>query len=239
MIGTLKVFETSALMNVAVANFIVELAAESIKQRGRFVFSLSGGNTPSKLYSLLSYPSFQDKIDWQKTFVFWGDERYVPLDDKRNNAHMAGSLLLDKIDIPQANIYPIPVFLSPAEAALSYEQTLKVFFGKEAPCFDLILLGLGENGHTASLFPGTSVIHESKRWVKELYVAEQKEWRITMTIPLINQAANVAFLVTGKEKSAILETVLNSPIQPDLYPAQLIRPMLGLLLWFADKSASC
>jgi 6-phosphogluconolactonase len=161
----------------------------------------------------------------------------VPLDDERNNAHMAMTLLLDKIKIPTANICPIPVDLEPAEAAAKYEETLKVFFGKDLPSFDLILLGLGDNGHTASLFPYTSVLIETHRWIKEVHVEEQKEWRITMTVSLINQAAHIAFLVSGKEKAEILQTVLNGPYLPDQYPAQLIKPADGHLSWFTDKNA--
>jgi 6-phosphogluconolactonase len=235
--NTLKVFETSELMSEAVAEFIVTLARESIAARNRFVIALSGGNTPNTVYSLLSSTSFKDKIEWKNTFVFWGDERCVPIDDERNNSHQARILLIDKIEIPSANIHPVPVYLEPTEAAKRYEEILRVFFDNEEPLFDLILLGLGENGHTASLFPGTSAIHESQRWVKEVYVAEQKEWRITMTTPLINEAANIAFLVSGQEKAKILKAILNGPYQPDLYPAQLIRPTHGLLYWFADKSA--
>jgi 6-phosphogluconolactonase len=234
---TLKVFETPDLMSEAAAEFIVHIAAESIAARGKFTIALSGGNTPGKLYSLLSSASYRERIDWKKTFVFWGDERCVPLDSERNNAHMAKTLLLDKIEIPSANIYPMPVDLEPAEAAKKYEETLKDFFGKDLPSFDLILLGLGDNGHTASLFPYTSVLIETHHWIKEVHVEEQKEWRITMTVPLINQAAHIAFLVSGKEKAEILQTVLNGPYQPDMYPAQLIKPADGHLLWFTDKSA--
>jgi len=236
--NTLKVFETPDLMSEAVAEFIVGLAAESIAARGKFTIALSGGNTPGKLYSLLASALFKDRIYWQKTFIFWGDERCVPADDDRNNAHQARLLLLDKIDIPSANVYPIPVDLSPAEAAKKYEETLKGFWGKDRACFDLILLGLGDNGHTASLFPHTPVLKETNHWVKEVYVDEQKEWRITMTVPLINQARNLAFLVSGKEKANILQTVLHRTFQPDLYPAQLIQPGMGELFWFADKAAA-
>ena len=237
MNGTLKVFETPDLMNEAVADFIIQLAAESIKSRNRFVICLSGGNTPNKLYTLLSSASFKDQIDWAKTFVFWGDERCVPLNDKRNNAHIAKLLLFNNIEIPPANIYSIQVNLPPSVAADAYEQTLKKFFRNEPPCFDLILLGLGENGHTASLFPETTVIHESRHWVKEVYVEEQNEWRITMTVLFINQARNIIFLIAGKTKANILRTVLNDSFQPDKYPAQLIKPEQGYLYWFADKDA--
>ena len=236
--ATLRIFETADLMSEAAAEFIVELAAKSIAIRGKFTIALSGGHTPDKLYSLLSSASYRDRIEWGKTFVFWGDERCVPLDDERNNAHQAKLLLLDKIEIPSVNIYPIPVELEPAEAAKKYEETLKVIFGETLPSFDLILLGLGDNGHTASLFPYTSVLIETHHWVKEVHVEEQKEWRITMTVPLINQADKIAFIVSGKEKAEILQSVLNGPYDPDMYPAQLVQPVEGHLYWFADEAAT-
>ncbi len=236
--GILKLFDTAEMMSEAAADFIIQLAAESIEQRGRFVISLSGGHTPGKLYALLATPVFRHQIEWNKTFVFWGDERFVPLDDERNNAYMAKLLLLDKIDIPSTNIYPIPVDLPPAEAARAYEQTLQAFFGKSQPSFDLILLGLGNDGHTASLFPGTPVLHERNSLVKEVYVVEQQMFRITMTTVLINQARNIAFLVTGKEKAPIMKTLFSNFTQPDKYPAQLIEPANGDLFWFADHEAA-
>lgn len=171
---TLRIFETPELLSEAAGDYFIELSNAAIKERGRFIISLSGGHTPEKLFSLLATPVYRDKIQWSKTFVFWGDERCVGLDDKQNNAHLARVLLLNEIDIPPKNIFPIPVNLPPAEAALEYEQTLKSFFGTNPPSFDLILLGLGENGHTASLFPGTPVLHEQTRWVKEVYVEEAK-----------------------------------------------------------------
>jgi 6-phosphogluconolactonase len=222
----------------AVANFIIEIANKSVKETGKFIVALSGGNTPNKLYTLLATEEYSKQIPWQHTFIFWGDERCVGLDDKLNNAHVAISLLLDKVDIPLLNIFTIPVNLFPEEAAVQYEQTIKSFFGKDVPVFDLILLGLGENAHTASLFPGTEVVNERKDFVKSVYVDEQKMFRVTMTAPLINLAKNIAFLLTGKAKAEVLKTVLTEPYQPDKYPAQLIRPINGKLFWLADEDAA-
>ncbi len=236
--NNLQVFETIDALTEAAANLIIDFAQNTIQQRGRFALCLSGGRTPEKLYSLLAQPQFQNKINWAKTFVFWGDERCVPLDDKQNNALMAKLLLLDKVKIPVGNIFPIPVNLSPAEAAKAYEKSLHDFFGKNEPSFDLILLGLGENAHTASLFPDTEVIHELKHWVKEVYVDEVKMFRVTMTAPLINKAHNIAFLVTGAEKAEVMKTILKAPFEPDKYPAQLIKPEQGSLYWLADKGAA-
>lgn len=234
----LKVFQTIEELNKAAAQFIIEIASQSIAARGKFTISLSGGQTPMQLYSLLSESPFKDEIQWQKTFIFWGDERCVPLSDERNNAHQAKLALLDKIDIPPNNIHVIPVNLSPEEEANRYEKEIKDFFGEENIRLDLILLGLGENGHTASLFPGTKVIDEQVEGVRALYVEEEKMFRVTMTAPLINNAHNILFLVAGEKKAGILKKVLRSPYDPDKYPAQLINPGKGKLYWFIDHMAA-
>ncbi len=235
---TLKVFETADAFNKAAAEFIITIAEKSIAARGRFTISLSGGQTPGNLYRLLAEPEYCKRMPWKNTFIFWGDERCVPLDDERNNARQAKILLLDKIEIPLSNVYRIPVNLSPQEAALQYEKELAVFFGEEPMCFDLILLGLGENGHTASLFPGTEIIKEQAIGIKEVFVEEEKMFRISMTATLINQAHHILFLVTGEKKAGILKEVLTAPYQPDKYPAQIIKPADGELYWFVDHDAA-
>jgi 6-phosphogluconolactonase len=234
----LHVFETTEAVNNAAAEFIIELANKSIVERGRFTISLSGGETPKKVYSLLSEPPFKDQVQWKRTFIFWGDERFVPFNDERNNGHQAKTILLDKIEIPLGNIHFVPVNSLPAEAAVEYEKEIKDFFGEEPTRFDLILLGLGENGHTASLFPGTKVIDEHVEGIKEVYVEEERMFRITMTAPLINEAHNILFLVTGEEKATILERVLTGPYEPNIYPTQLIKPVNGELFWFSDRAAA-
>lgn len=234
----LRVFETPEILSEAAAELMVQIAANSLAERGRFVISLSGGKTPERLFKILAESPFYTKIQWANTFIFWGDERCVPYNDERNNAHRARILLIDKIPIPSDNVFPIPVNMEPAEAARQYEETIKDYFGNKTPGFDLILLGLGENGHTASLFPETEVLHEKTALVKQVYVEEQKMFRITMTAPLLNLARNILFLVTGKSKSEILKTVLEGPMETDKYPAQLIKPAVGDLWWFADKAAA-
>ena len=233
----IHIFDTDELAK-AVAEFIVKIANEAIDTSGRFVISLSGGHTPKTLYGVLCTEPYQGRIAWNKTFVFWGDERCVSSDDAQNNARMAKIFLLDHVDIPQSNIYPVPVDLPPEKAAAAYENSIKQFFGNEQPCFDLILLGLGENGHTASLFPGTDVLFEHTHLIKEVFVPEQKMYRITMTADLINKAWNVIFLVAGVEKAAILNTVLTHSYQPEQFPAQLIKPVNGKLSWFIDSKAA-
>ena len=233
----IQIFDTSELVK-AVAGLIVKIANNAINTRGRFVLSLSGGHTPETLYSELCTEPYQGQIAWDKTFVFWVDERCVPSDNEQNNARMARVFLLDHVDIPLSNIYPVPVDLPPEKAAVAYENSIKQFFGSKEPCFDLILLGLGENGHTASLFPGTQNFSDHTHLIKEVYVQEQSMYRITMTANLINRAANIIFLIAGGCKAEILDFVLNAPYQPEQYPAQLINPVNGNLYWFVDDKAA-
>ncbi len=234
----IKIFKTIEDLNESAAKFLVDVAKKSVAYRGRFALCLSGGNTPKSLYTLLSLPPYRDLVPWKNTFIFWGDERCVPADDERNNAHMATVALLKKIDIPSSNIFPVPTHLPPAESAKKYEETLHNFFGKEAPHFDLVFLGLGNNGHTASLFPGTAVLHEEVRWVKEVFVKDKEGYRITMTAQIINKAHHIIVLVTGEEKAAILNTVLTGSYLPEKYPAQLIGPAHGEIYWFIDDKAA-
>ncbi|HLO57243.1 MAG: 6-phosphogluconolactonase [Chloroflexota bacterium] len=227
-----KVFDTARELNEAAARFCLNIANEAISKRGRFTFCLSGGSTPRGLYALLSSEPCKNKFPWNNTFLFWGDERCVPFQDGRNNAHMAYETLIDKVAIPGSNIFPIPVDLPPFDAAQEYEQTILQFFVEEQPCFDLILLGLGEDGHTASLFPGTSVLNEKKRLVKEVIVDDDRLNRITMTAPLINMAHHILFLVSGANKAEILSKVTTISTQPPQFPAQLITPQNGDLTWY-------
>lgn len=235
--NNIQIFDAGELAK-AVAEFIVKIANAAIDRSGRFVISLSGGHTPETLYSVLCTEPYQGRIAWDKTFVFWGDERCVPSGNSQNNAQMAKIFLLNHVDIPQSNIYPVQIDLPPYKAAEAYENSVKQFFGSEEPCFDLILLGLGENGHTASLFPGSFVLSEHLHLIKDVYVQEKSMYRITMTATLINKARNVMFLVEGEAKADILNMVLTAPYQPNKYPAQLIRPVAGNLYWFVDTKAA-
>ncbi len=226
-------FESVELLITAAADLIIKLADESIAARGKFTIALSGGSTPLALYALLATPFYSNKIDWKNTFVFWGDERCVPFDDAENNSYNAKTLL-KKVPIPQENIFPIPVDLPPVKAAVKYEQTLKDFFGNEKPQFDLILLGIGKDGHTASLFPNTEILEEKNALVKEVCDAGITPHRISFTVPLINQARNKLFLITGKEKSEVFNIVLNGKYEPGKYPAQFIKDAV----WFVNPVSS-
>jgi len=223
----------------AVANFVVEVAQKSIQEREKFTVALSGGSSPKPLYNLLASDRFRDQISWKKTYIFWGDERFVPPDDPENNARMARETLLDHVPVPSNQIFPIPTDGRPQEAAERYASTIASVFDDTAgfPRFDLILLGLGENGHTASLFPHTTVLEEHKKWTDTIYLDDKDQSRITLTAPVINQAKNIAFLVFGEKKANILSKVIEGPRNPQQWPAQLISPSSGSLHWYIDEAA--
>ncbi len=230
-----EIFEDPEQLCNAAADYIINLSNKCIIKKGRFTIALSGGNTPLKLYALLAKAENAKKLDWKNIFIFWGDERCVPFSDRNNNSHMAMLTLLNNVPVPAENIFPIPVNFKPETAAASYEATLLTFFKEKIPTFDLILLGLGDNGHTASLFPFTDILHENKKLVKEVYLEEVKMFRISFTLPLINNAANILFLVTGKEKSGIIKIVFSAIKNPEKYPAQFIQ---GKTTWYLDNAAA-
>jgi 6-phosphogluconolactonase len=232
------VYKDPDALGEAAAGLIVKHAQSAVNTKGKFSLVLSGGSTPVKTYQRLAGPPYRDRFPWGYVDFFWGDERAVPSQDERNNAHMAREILLNHVPVSEEQIHPIPTQLSPAEAAREYEAEIRGYFAGEAPSFDMILLGLGENGHTASLFPNTPVLEERKRWVAEVYVAEQDLWRITMTAPLINQSDLVVFLLQGEAKSNIFKAILEGPYKPEELPAQLIKPQPGEIYWLVDQAAS-
>jgi len=234
----IRIYNDYEELSQAAAELFVDLAARAIKSNRRFSVALSGGSTPQRLYEILASESFREKIRWECVYVFWGDERCVPLDDPRSNFLMARRTLLNYVFLPADHIHPIFGDLPAAMAANNYEIVLQNFFGKQPPVFDLILLGLGENAHTASLFPNTPVLGEKERWVNDVYVAEQSMFRVTMTAPLINQARAVIFLVSGADKATALQNVLEGAYHPHEYPAQLIQPNGAHPIWLVDKAAA-
>jgi 6-phosphogluconolactonase len=222
------------------AERFASLAGHAIQTSGKFTVALSGGSTPKALYEVLARAPFGERIDWNGVYFFWGDERFVPLDHRDSNYRMAQETLLSRVPVPEKNIFPIVAEnLSAREAAAEYESKLRKFFGEGTiPRFNLILLGMGEDGHTASLFPHSGALKESIRLVTENYVEKLNTDRITMTVPLINNAANVFFLISGASKAKALKEVLQGPYDPDRLPAQLIRPHSGELLFLVDEAAS-
>lgn len=221
------------------AEWLVDYVAEVLKKQDRFTIALSGGSTPKKLYQLLASEKYKNKIDWSKLHFFWGDERFVPFDDERNNAKMAYEELLDHVPVDKKNIHVMEtVGPEPEESAIEYEKLLHDYFDNKASTFDLVILGLGNDAHTLSLFPGYEVVAETKKWVSALYLKEQQMYRITLTAAVVNKAARVAFLVSGGDKAAALYHVLASEHEPYLYPSQAIQPFNGELYWFYDEAAS-
>lgn len=220
------------------AQWLIQYINETLRQQDRFTLVLSGGNTPKKLYQLLASPGYRDQIDWTKIHFFWGDERHVPFSDERNNAKMAVDTLLSQVPVPKKHIHIIQTDIEPDLSAALYEKILHQYFDDTDFTFDLVLLGLGDNAHTLSLFPGYANIYEKEKWVIAFYLAEQNMYRITLTTPIVNRARSIAFLVTGGDKAVPLYKVLYGDHDPDLYPAQLIQPYHGNTLWFVDKAAA-
>jgi 6-phosphogluconolactonase len=247
--------DPETLSREAAALFAAE-ADRAIRDRGRFAVALSGGQTPRRTYELLAQPPVREQVAWDRVHVFWGDERCVPPDDPRSNARLARQVWLDRVPLPSGHIYPMACHsvpsgeawdreqgAGPAEAAARegagrYEDLLRNFFASGPPRLDLVFLGLGTDGHTASLFPFTPVLQESRRWVAPVYPAAQDLFRVTLTPVLLNQAALVVFLVTGADKAGVLAQVLQGPSDPQRLPAQLIRPREGQLLWLLDREAA-
>jgi len=232
------IFKTEAEVIAALADFFIETAQAAIQERDECNVALSGGRSPQRLHALLASPAYSERLDWNKVYFFFGDERYVPANDPQNNAHMARQALLQPLHISPFQIFAVDTALLPAEAARQYTESIDRHFKGEAAHFDLILLGLGDNAHTASLFPNTEVLHDPSASVKSLYIEELKAYRITMTAPLINQARQIAFLVFGADKAEAVWQIQQAKRQVDQYPAQLIRPKPGQLHWFMDESAA-
>ncbi len=233
----LQIYPDQESLSQAAAGLFVRLATNCVQARGRFSVVLSGGATPRRTYELLAQPPFRDRVTWSRIHVFWGDERCVPLDDPRSNAGMAREALLKRVPIPQVQIHPMLCGPSPEAAALAYEEALRSWFAGP-PRFDLIFLGLGVDGHTASLFPGEARLLEGERWVAAVHPPGRDLPRITLTPVIINQAEVVAFLVAGADKAAILKETLQGPGEPRRLPAQLIKPLTGEIYWLVDQSAA-
>ena len=238
--GELQVYKDAEQLANATAELFVGTAAESMKARGRFRVALSGGSTPRHVYELLASRRFSSRVDWNRIDIFWGDERYVPSDDRESNYRMTAEAMLQHVPIPPENIHRVPTEISPpAAAAGAYEKDIRRCFREplSVPQFDLIYLGLGTNGHTASLFPYSPVLKETSRIVAADFVAEVNTWRITMTALLLNRGHIVAFVVDGPQKAQVLREVLLGPPDPQRLPAQLITPE-GKLFWMVDKAAA-
>lgn len=235
-LNEVRVFESAAELMDAAAQEILKAALQAVSEHGRFTWALSGGSTPSGLYQRLASDPFVDRMPWEAIHFFWGDERHVPPDHHESNFRMAREAMLDKAPVPAANIHRIHAEEPDAKrAAASYEDELRSFFGivpGERPRFDLVLLGLGKDGHTASLFPGGTAVHERERLVVAVLASGV---RITLTPPVLNNAALTVFLVSGEDKAPALQAVIDGARDPERYPAQIVE---GNRLWMVDRPAA-
>jgi 6-phosphogluconolactonase len=227
------------------ADRILQAADEAVRARGRFTLALSGGSTPEKTYALLAQPERSGRLDWSRIYLFFGDERFVPHDDPRSNCHMATRSLISRAPIPAGRVFPIPTDTSsPSDSAARYARTLADFFGVAAdgppPALDLVLLGLGDDGHTASLFPGRPALAEQKAWVTASPpgVLPPPVDRVTFTFPALNAARAVLFLVAGAGKATVAQDVLEGGAGVDRAPAAGVRPVSGTLTWMLDEAAA-
>lgn len=238
--ATIYIVRDREELSHAVAERIVVLSGEALADHGRFTVALSGGSTPRSLYGVLASPDYSARVPWGATHLFWGDERCVPPDSADSNYEMVRESLMSKVDLKPGNVHPLSgQDKDPAAAARKYEEELCRTFELSAgaiPRFDLVLLGLGSDGHTASLFPGTAALSERKRLVVENYVDKLSSFRITLTLPVLNAAAHLVFLVAGDDKKEIFPQVVKP--EPVLYPAQLVQPPDGKLEWYADRAAA-
>jgi 6-phosphogluconolactonase len=228
------VWKNHEAMSMAAAHFFTAACHHTIRKHGKFIVALSGGNTPERFYKLLASPEFNKNIPWKKVFLFWSDERFVVHTSPDSNFNMVKKSLLDHIDIPPKNIFPVPVTGDPEQNARQYEATIKKFFNNKQAAFDWLLLGTGNDGHTASLFPHTPVLIENRRLIKQVWVKDKQTWRITFTYPLINRAKQIIFLVSGKEKAPVVKAVFSKPIKR-IYPVQYVNAEKSL--WIIDKAA--
>ena len=234
-----KIFDGPEEVALAAASRFVGLAAEAVTARGAFSVALAGGTTPRRVYELLAGEESQGRVDWKAVHFFFGDERCVPADHADSNFRMANESLLSRVGAPPANVHRIEGAGDAAANARLYEDELRSFFGdSEWPRFDLVMLGMGDDGHTASLFPNTTALVEARAWAVANWVEKLGAWRITLTAPAINAARNVLFLVTSAAKAGRLREVLRGEQDPSRLPSQLIRPRDGTLEWYVDRAAA-
>ncbi|MFC3157251.1 6-phosphogluconolactonase [Chryseobacterium arachidis] len=232
----ITVFEDLDTLYKDAADIFVDLSEKSIQKHGRFTVALSGGSSPKAIFSLLATEDYANKIDWGKVYFFWVDERWVPLDDEKSNAKMTFEALLNKVPVQKDHIFPMyQDGIDAEEYAKEYEQKIKNVLGEEG-IFDFILLGMGDDGHTASLFPGEKILEEKEKWVDAFYLTSQEMFRITLTEPVLNKAENILIVTFGESKKHALNEVLNGEYNPEMYPMQLINQREGVHI-LTDKKA--
>ena len=238
LVPKVHVSETADESARQAAELVAALSERAVRDRGRFAVALSGGSTPRRLHAVLASEEYHRRISWPHWHVFWGDERAVPQEHDDSNYRMARETLLDHVALNESQVHRIRGESNPVWAAAEYEQTIRQALDAEIPVFDLILLGMGDDGHTASLFPGSEALQEDRRLVAADWAPHLGARRITFTLPLINRAAAVAFLVEGARKANMVRRVLRSGPGEEPLPASLVQPASGELHWFLDSAAA-
>ena len=241
MIPEIRIFKDIDAVSRGAADLFLETASEAFTERGRALVAISGGNTPLRLFRLLASEPFRNQLNWQAVHIFWADERCVPADDPESNYGQARRAFLDKFPIPEKNIHRVNSDADPAEASKEYADTLRDFLDPpfEWPRFDLIFLGMGDDGHTASLFPGSQVDVSAPTQAVTAQYQGRPANRVTLTPRVLNSARQIVFLVSGENKAEILARVLDEEnYQPELYPVQRVRPLEGRIVWMIDQTAA-
>ncbi len=234
----IRIFADLEALSQAAADYFTSLSRDALSLKDRFAVALSGGYTPRRFFSLLATSPYKERISWASIHIFWADERCVPREHPESNYKLAHEALLSKVSIPKKNIHRIKGEKNPEQAAQEYEDSLRLFFGTQPfPVFDLIILGVGTDGHTASLFPGTVAVHERTRIALPMHAEAPKRDRVTMTLPVLNNALQVLFLASGREKAVVLHEILEDG-NPKYYPAGMVQPVHGQLTWLIDRAAA-
>ncbi len=236
----IRLYPTAEILVQEMAHLFMQTSRDAVNARGRFVVALSGGTTPKGLFQQLTEEPYLSLIPWAKTFVFWVDERHVPFTDATSNYRMTQETLLSKVPLPKEQVFPATNGSLPVEqAAWAYEIKLKKFFGSEGvPRFDLSLMGMGDDGHTASLFPGMTQLNEQEKWVVGYFVDKEKKERVSLTFPPLNASRFLLVLLEGQKKAVRLKEVLEGPSDPPRYPIQYLRPADGKLVFAMDAAAA-
>ncbi|RYY54992.1 MAG: 6-phosphogluconolactonase [Chitinophagaceae bacterium] len=231
------IFNDSDELSRAYAEWLMEKTKTVLAGSDRFTLALSGGSTPKKLYKLLAAEPYKSGIQWSKIHFFWGDERFVPFSDEKNNAKMAFDELLDKVDVRRDQVHIMDTSLHPDASVAHYDEILHRYFDDNTG-FDLVMLGLGDNAHTLSLFPWYPIVHDNTSWVSAFFLEEQDMFRISLTKVLVNRSSSITWLVAGADKASSVKAVMEGPANADLYPAQVINNGEREMVWFLDKAAA-